>query len=329
MEIAESELGPVVGHDDAKRDWLGAVSASRLHHGWLLRGPRGVGKARLAVQFAAHLLGERTHPLLAATSHTPIGRLIAAGSHPDLRIIRRPVDDKGKEKQDIPVDSVRDLAQFFSLRPAMGGWRIAIVDAVDELNRFGANAILKTLEEPPQRAVLILINHGEQAILPTVRSRCRVLKFDPLDQAGTIAALEMQGLDPARAAEVANASPGRPGRALAFEGPEAGAAAEAVRGVLRSLGDMKARDVQALLQAGSKSDVAMTAAMEALRGALQKRATRESDPVIAGDWAAAALDVMRIEGEARALNMDRAQTLATAMQRVARLAPPVSSAEAR
>ena len=120
-----------------------------------------------------------------------MGRLVLAGSHPDLRVIRRPVDDKGKRKSEIPVDSVRELAEFFAMRPAMGGWRVAIIDAVDEMNRHGENAILKTLEEPPNRAVLFLISHGEQLLLPTVRSRCRVLRCGALGEHETMSALAM------------------------------------------------------------------------------------------------------------------------------------------
>jgi DNA polymerase-3 subunit delta' len=321
MEIAADELGPVVGHENAKREFLEAIETGKLHHGWLLRGPRGVGKARLAIQFAAHLLGERTSPPFGVTAGTNVGRLIAAGSHPDLRIIRRPVDDKGREKTDIPVDSVRELAQFFSLRPAMGGWRVAIIDAVDELNRFGANAILKTLEEPPHRAVLMLISHGEQALLPTIRSRCRLLRCGALSEAETVAALERGGLDPVKAADVAKIAPGRPGRSLALEGPETAAAADAVRNALRALGSMEARALQSVLSQASRSDASLAAAMDALRSSLQKRATREMDPVSAGDWAAAALDVMRLESEAKAINMDRAQTISAALSRVAELAP--------
>jgi DNA polymerase-3 subunit delta' len=204
-----------------------------MHHGWLLRGPRGVGKARLALQFAAFLLGGQSPPELSVDADDKVGRLIIAGSHPDLRIIRVPVDDKGKAKTEIPVDTVRELADFFALRPAMGGWRVAIIDAVDELNRFGANAILKTLEEPPPRAVLFLIAHGERALPPTVRSRCRVLPCGPLSERETIAALELAQMPRARAEELAKASPGRPGRALAVQGPDADAASDAIRGAKR------------------------------------------------------------------------------------------------
>jgi DNA polymerase-3 subunit delta' len=325
MEIMASELGPVLGHQAVKREWLAAEASGKLHHGWLLHGPRGVGKARLALQFAAHLLGGDPANELATGAETPVGHLMVAGSHPDLRVIRRPVDDKGKQKSEIPADSVRELTAFFALRPAMGGWRVAIVDAVDELNRFGANALLKTLEEPPARAVLFLISHGEQILPPTVRSRCRVLRCGPLNEHDTLAALAMSGLTAQRAEEVAKLAPGRPGRAMQLEGGDPAAAAEAVSVALRNLAGNDARSLHAALSQAAKSDAAMAAAMESLRTSLQKRAARETDPIVAGDWAAAALDVMRLDAEAQELNQDRAQTVAAALSRIARLTRPGAS----
>lgn len=319
MDIASNELGHVIGHAAAKHEFLSAANSGKLHHGWLLRGPRGVGKARLALQFAMHLL-DNGDGQLSATAERPVGRLVLAGSHPDLRVIRRPVDDKGKRKSEIPVDSVRELAEFFAMRPAMGGWRVAIIDAVDEMNRHGENAILKTLEEPPNRAVLFLISHGEQLLLPTVRSRCRVLRCGALGEHETMSALAMGGVTGARADEVARVAPGRPGRALELESADAGAVADAILNAVRHLGGSDAQSLQTALTAASKSDAAMAAAMESLFISLQKRAARENDPVAAGDWAECALDVMRIDAEAQALNQDRAQTVAAALSRVARLA---------
>jgi DNA polymerase-3 subunit delta' len=321
-EAAVRELGPVIGHESAKREWLAAAASGRMHHGWLLRGPRGVGKARLALQFAAHLLGADPSGALSVDGEAPIGRLVVAGSHPDLRIVRLPVDDKGKEKSEIPVESVRELSEFFALRPAMGGYRVAIIDAVDELNRFGANAILKTLEEPPSRAVLFLISHGEQPVLPTMRSRCRVLPCGALGEQETLQALLSAGVAADRADKVAQLAPGRPGRALQLESADATTAAEAVLVALRNLGGADPRSLHAALGAAAKSDTALAAAMEALRSSLQKRAARETDPIAAGDWATAALDVMRLDSEAQALNQDRAQTVAAALSRIVRLARP-------
>lgn len=321
-EPIATELGPVIGHDAVKREWLAAAASERMHHGWLLRGPRGVGKARLAIQFAAHLLGADPSGKLSVDAESHVGRLIIAGSHPDLRIIRVPVDDKGKQKTEIPVESVRELSDFFALHPAMGGYRVAIVDSVDEFNRSGANAILKTLEEPPSRAVLFLISHGEKAVLPTIRSRCRVLRCGALTQQETMQTLLSAGVEAARAEKIAQLAPGRPGRALQLEGSDATAASDAVLVALRNLGGADARSLHAALGAAAKSDTAMSAAMETLRSSLQKRAARETDPVAAGDWAAAALDVMRLDAEAQALNQDRAQAVAAALSRVVRLARP-------
>ena len=318
MEVAAQELGPVIGHVAAKNEFLAAAETGKLHHGWLLRGPRGVGKAKLALQFAAHLLGGGDGSL-SATAESHIGRLISGGNHPDLRVIRRPIDDKGKQKSEIPVDSIRELSEFFSLRPAMGGWRVAIIDAVDELNRFGSNAILKTLEEPPARAVLFLISHGEQMLLPTIRSRCRVLRCGALTETETLQALGQAGLDNAKAAEIARLAPGRPGRAMQLEGSDAAAASDAVITALRNLGGSDARSLHTALGLAAKSEASLAAAMETLRFSLQRRAANEADPVLAGDWASAALDVMRIGAEANALNQDRAQTVAAALARVGRV----------
>lgn len=320
MEISAGQFGAVIGHAAAKRAFADALNEGKLHHAWLMRGPRGIGKARLALQFAALLLGAKTDRSFAADDTDPVVAMMIAGSHPDFRIIRRPVDDKGKEKTEIPAESVRELKDFFALKPAMGGWRVAVLDAVDELNRFGANAILKTLEEPPARAVLILIAHGQAALLPTIRSRCRLLPMSPLSQDDSIEALERTGMPRPRAEEVSKLAPGRPGRALMLQGPEADAATAAIRDALKRLDKLSPEDLQRVLQQAGKSDAALAAAMDVLRSTVQRRATREHDPVAAGDWATAWLDVMRIDAEARDLGQDRSQAIAGALDRVAQLA---------
>ena len=229
-------------------------------------------------------------------------------------MIRRPIDDKGKQKAEIPVDSVRELSQFFSLRPALGGWRVAIIDAVDEMNRFGANAVLKTLEEPPHKAVLILLSHGEQALLPTIRSRCRVLRCGPLNERDEMSVLALAGHTGAKANAIAAMAPGRPGRAIELSQGEAGDGSS-LEALLRGDG-VDASALQSALMQASKSEGALAVSMERLRAMLQRRAMREGDPARAGDWADAALAVARIGAEADALNQDRAQTVAAALQAV-------------
>ncbi len=311
MQIDAAELGAVVGHEPAKREFLDAAASGRLHHGWLLRGPRGIGKARLALQFAMHLLGHGDGSL-SANETSSVGHLIVAGSHPDIRIIRRPVDDAGKQKSEIPADSVRSLSEFFSLRPAMGGWRVAIIDALDELNRFGSNALLKTLEEPPARAVLFLISHGEQLLLPTVRSRCHEVRLSALSESETMSALIQTGRSTSDAEKLTRLTPGRPGRAVQMEGDDTAAAAAAASDALRSLNSGDGRAFHAALMQSGKNDAALTAALAAIRAGLETRARRELDPATAGGWADAALQLMRLETEAKGLNQDRAQTVAAA-----------------
>ncbi len=183
----------LIGHDHAEAALLEAVANDRLHHAWLLIGPKGVGKATFAWRAAKFLLatpptdpndmfGAAPAPdSLEISPENPVVRRIMAGSDPRLMVLRRPYDDKKKRfKQDITVDEARKLKGFFAMSAPDGGRRVVIVDAADELNTSAANAILKVLEEPPKDVVLLLINHQPARLLPTIRSRCRTLRFAPL-----------------------------------------------------------------------------------------------------------------------------------------------------
>ncbi|MET0259003.1 MAG: AAA family ATPase, partial [Methylobacterium sp.] len=161
----------------------GAFRSGRMHHAWLLQGPRGIGKASTAFAFARRVLGAQP---LAETGDSafeeadPTVRQIAQGSHPNLLHLDRPPVDRGEGfRTQITVDEIRRLNQFFRAT-AGGGWRVAIVDPADDLNRSAANALLKTLEEPPERSIFLIVNHMPGRLLPTIRSRCRVLRFAPL-----------------------------------------------------------------------------------------------------------------------------------------------------
>src|SRR6056297_585070 len=193
------ETAVLFGQDKAEADFLDAFGAGRLHSGWLITGPRGVGKATLAWKIATFLLsnpdvGMFTAPSLAVDPAHPDVRLIQAGAHPRLSLIRRPWDDKTKKlKNDITVDAVRSLKSFFQMSAADGGRRVVIVDAADELNRNAANAILKELEEPPANATILLVAHQPSRLLPTIRSRCRELRCARLDAADLRSALVQAG----------------------------------------------------------------------------------------------------------------------------------------
>jgi DNA polymerase-3 subunit delta' len=178
----------LVGHDLAEHTMLAAQQTGKLHHAWLLTGPRGIGKATLAWRFARFLLAGQAGGLFGApdsldvSADAPGRSLIDARSHPDLFHLRRTMNpDTGRMRNEIVVDDVRGLSEFMHMTPAMGDWRVAIIDAADEMNRNAANAVLKVLEEPPPNAVLLILAHAPGRLLPTIRSRCRRLAFHPLD----------------------------------------------------------------------------------------------------------------------------------------------------
>jgi DNA polymerase-3 subunit delta' len=183
---------PLLGHEAAAAQMAEAARSGRIAHAWLIEGPRGIGKATLAYRFARYLLaggpgqggglfGE-TAPTLDVAEDSRAARLVAAGSHPDLLTLERSWDEKAKRlRKVISAEEARSVADFMHLTPAEGGWRVAVVDAVDDLNPTSMNALLKILEEPPKRAVLLLVYHGAGRILPTIRSRCRRLKLKPLE----------------------------------------------------------------------------------------------------------------------------------------------------
>lgn len=182
---------PVVGHNEAAQELAAAMQGQRMHHGWLLHGPKGIGKAKLAQQASAFLVADkaRLDDGLSVDIDHPDARLIAQGAHPDAFWLDKTTGSDGKKTpKAIPVGAVRSTLQKLQSTPAYGGWRAMVIDAVDDLNVDGANALLKPLEEPPRKTVLFLIVHSLSAVLPTIRSRCRHLALAPLGQD------EMQGL---------------------------------------------------------------------------------------------------------------------------------------
>ena len=185
------EAPRLIGQDAAEQAFLTAYTSDRMHHGWLISGPRGVGKATLAWRIARFLLatppddgGMFAAPApdtLDISPDHPVSHRILALSEPGLFLLRRPWDEKAKRlKGEITVDEVRKLKSFFALSSAGGGRRVVIVDVADEMNTNAANALLKLLEEPPEGAVLLLISHQPSRLLPTIRSRCRELRLPPL-----------------------------------------------------------------------------------------------------------------------------------------------------
>jgi len=224
------ETQQLFGHAEAERILLEAYRSGRIPHAWLIGGPRGVGKATLAYRMARFVLA---HPdpaskevqsarSLAVDPEHPVARRMAAQAQGDLLVLERTLNERGKLRQDIAVDDVRRTLSFFGSTAGEGGWRIALVDAVDELNDFGANALLKIIEEPPPRALLLLVSHAPGLVMPTIRSRCRALNLRPLASGEVgqgVAAALARDLD-AEVLEAAELAEGSVGRAVQMlQGP--------------------------------------------------------------------------------------------------------------
>lgn len=219
------------GHGAAERVLLEAFNAGRLPHGWLFTGPKGIGKSTLAFRFARFVLaqaGGATGGLfgmapdsLDVPASDPVFSRIASFGHADLLTIERSWNDKARPpawRRDIGVDDVRRIGGFFSMTASEGGYRICIVDAADEMNRNAANAVLKILEEPPPRSLIILVAHAPGSLLPTIRSRCRRLALRPLEanDLADILAEKLPDLAAADRIALARLAEGSPGRALAL-----------------------------------------------------------------------------------------------------------------
>lgn len=310
------------GLEGPEAAFLDAFQRGRLHHAWLLTGPEGVGKATFAYRAARRLLGAAPDPalgLLGAKADDPVSRQVAARSHPDLMVLELQSED-GKPRKVIPVDEARRLPEFFSKAPAAAPYRVAIIDAVDDLNVNAANAVLKTLEEPPERGVLFLVSHQPGRLLATIRSRCRRLAFAPLAEEAVVRLLADRAAIPegegTRLARMAHGAPGLALRLAAAGALQMDAAAhEILRGLPRP------------------DNAALLALADTFRGAegaerFELLFTRLADQVhemAAGQaltgvgqgldrWAQAWELLVRLPAEAEALNLDRADVFWTAMR---------------
>lgn len=290
---------PLFGHEAAEAAFLSAYRSGRLHHAWLIEGPSGIGKARLAERIAAFLLGARgpASSPFDAPADDAVMRSILAGNHPDMNVQRRELNDKGKLAQDINVEQIRQVSHFFSMKPAMGGWRVGIVDAIDEANRNSANALLKTLEEPPAQSILLLVNHRSRPILPTIRSRCRVLQLSVLSDENCERALEAAGA-PREARSLAR---GRPGLGVRLSSASAMNAASAARALIKAMPRPSDKLITSALSAASDGPEAELAFRDEVLDWVAGRA--ETEPRAAKAW----LGLARLSGDAETLNMDAAQ----------------------
>jgi DNA polymerase-3 subunit delta' len=245
---------PLFGHEQAVSGFRAALDARRLHHAWLVSGPQGIGKSLFARKAALRVLAEGqgivARPGLEVPQEHQAARLISAGSHPDYAQLERLPKETGTElARSITIAQVRGLQRLFTTTSTYSPWRAVVIDAADDLEPGGANALLKSLEEPPPSTIFLLVSHAPERLLPTIRSRCRVLRLGPLGRSDMESALRLALPDaaPAEIATLATVGGGAPGRAAAFRGLDVDGLDQAIR-TIASTGDPSNQHRSALAQ---------------------------------------------------------------------------------
>lgn len=318
------ETSDLSGAQAAERAFLDALQRRRLHHAWLLIGPEGVGKATFAYRAARWLLGAAPAAelgLLGAQPSDPVSRMIVQRAHPDLLVLQRDAED-GKARKQIPVEEARGLPEFFAKTPAIAAWRVAIIDAADDLNPSGANALLKTLEEPPERGAIFLVCHRLGALLPTIRSRCRILRLAPEPEDDAAAWLSGRlDLDKDEAARLAAMAKGALGKAWRLARSGAVSADAAVRGLLEALPHIDHQAVLALSNGfrGPEGAERFQVLMERLAARIHDQTCAQA---MAGEadldrWAEAFTWLGSLEQQTSLLNLDRADAFHSALTHLA------------
>jgi DNA polymerase III subunit delta' len=270
------ETPDLFGHREAETALLTAYRSGRIPHAWLIGGAQGIGKATLAYRMARFVLAhpdphappvQRAETLAVDPDH-PVARQVANGAHGGLLVLERSLNDRGVMRTVITVDETRETISFFGSTAAVDGWRVCIVDTVDELNPNAANALLKILEEPPQRSLFLLVSHSPARALPTILSRCRKLPLRPLATEDVIKAAaqaaNMTADDPALT-EAAEAAEGSVARALTLLGGDALKLQQRTAALLATLPQVDPRELHALGEALGTSDrVALAAFIDGI-----------------------------------------------------------------
>lgn len=270
----------MIGHDEAWRAWRSAMAGARMHHGWILAGREGLGKASFARAAAAELVAERGGTQPGADNHPDILTLSPLPANDDEAKKR----DEGKPyqlKRSISVDQVRGLQRRLTTRPTLGTRRAVIIDSADLLEKSAVNALLKSLEEPPQGTFFLLVVHALGRLLPTVRSRCLVLRFHPLGDADVARALDEAAphLDAATRQAALAVAGGSPGAALAFAEQDLGKAQAIYETLIeRGDGDLALRGALTTAIGPRPDRERIGAAIEAARMTVVRALDRTDDP---------------------------------------------------
>jgi len=302
----------LLGHESAEAQVIEAIRTNRLHHAWLITGPRGIGKATLAYRFARALLAGQTEGAsLGLPEMHPVFKRVAASSHADLLTVEREYDPKRKRMQtEIVIDSVRDVVSFMHLTPADAACKVVVVDGAETLNRNAANGLLKVLEEPPARSVLILTCETAGSLPVTIRSRCRRLELAPLPQADVemLLGAYMPDLEPEARARLAGLAEGSIGQALYLASASGIGLAETVAALLADPRHASRAWLAEKLEGLTKTDEGFSDFANVLRAmisnAVRARARGEAVDGVAARPLDALIDAWQRIGELQALTED-------------------------
>lgn len=344
------ETGAFHGHGAAEATFAEAVASGRMHHGWLITGEEGIGKATFAYRLARYMLAQpEALPAGAARLDPPDARTVrqvANLSHPGLFVVRRAWDTSGKKfRQSIAIDEVRALRHFLQ-RTAVTPWRVVVVDTADDLNPNSANAILKSLEEPPARTLFLILSNAPGRLLPTIRSRCRVLHLAPLSDedlrravADACDAADRSAPDAEEMPALARLGRGSARRVLQLMEGNALAIADSLTALLAGLPDLDRAGVHKLAaMTGARETQAYAIAFDLLQEMLAE-ATRAASlsespkrfprlrplvklmtPDSLADWASLWETIASARGEAERLNLDKVALLLTVFEKIAETA---------
>jgi DNA polymerase-3 subunit delta' len=322
----------LIGNESARDALAAAMASGALHHAWLIAGPEGVGKGAFARIAAARMLAEASEPQKLGPGWevpetTQTAHLIAAGAHPDYReLVRLPKDAAKPDEalaRSITIAQVRSLQPLFATKPSLSSRRVVVIDSIDDLERGGANALLKNLEEPPAGTIFLLVSHAPGQLLPTIRSRCRLLRFEPLpsDQVAAILRAELPQASASEIEALVRAGEGSPGRALGFAGLDL-AALEGDMAALAETGDPSnaVRSRLAKLLGAKAAQPRYEAFLQRSPSFIAERARMRS-----GEGLRTALDAYaearELAGAATGLSLDAGATVFEMSGLIARLSP--------